>query len=144
MKPYLSVHWPFHLGQVKIFSLASKFISHHKDFPTFSAWRTPRIINSRHFHLKSGRPSVNFHNNQKQVLFISYNVMQTLLTYLNLTRSYQASTVGILLYYFFTYKWTTPEVTDQPPKRRSWSTWPSVKWPPFSIAVVNTNLVAKP
>ena len=83
MKPYLSVHWPFHLGQVKIFSLASKFISRHKDFPTFSAWRTPRIITSRHFHLKRGRPSVNFYNNQKQVLFISYNVMQTLLTYLN-------------------------------------------------------------
>ena len=101
MKPYLSVHWPFHLGQVKIFSLASKFISRHKDFPTFSAWRTPRIITFRHFHLKRGRPSVNFYNNQKQVLFISYNVMQTLLTYLNLTRSYQASTVGILLYYFF-------------------------------------------
>ena len=101
MKPYLSVHWPFHLGQVKIFSLASKFISCHKDFPTFSAWRTPRIITFRHFHLKRGRPSVNFYNNQKQVLFISYNVMQTLLTYLNLTRSYQASTVGILLYYFF-------------------------------------------
>lgn len=58
MKPYLSVHWPFHLGRVKIFSLASKFISRHKDIPAFSAWRTPRIITSRHFHLKRGRPSV--------------------------------------------------------------------------------------
>ena len=43
----------------------------------------PHIITSRHFHLKRGRPSVNFYNNQKQVLFISYNVMQTLLTHLN-------------------------------------------------------------
>ena len=83
MKPYPSVHWPFHLGWVKIFSLASKIISRHKDFPAFSAWRTPRIITSCHFHLKRGRSSVNFYNSQKQVLFISYNVMQTLLTYLN-------------------------------------------------------------
>ena len=97
-------------------SLASKFISRHKDFPTFSAWRTPRIITSRHFHLKRGRPSVNFYNNQKQVLFISYNVMQTLLTYLNLTRSYQASTVGILLYYFFYVQ------VDHP-----WGDWPAPK-----------------
>ena len=96
-------------------SLAISLGASENFFPCLQIYITPQrfshlfcLADAAHYYfppfsliLKRGRPSVNFYNNQKQVLFISYNVMQTLLTYLNLTRSYQASTVGILLYYFF-------------------------------------------
>ena len=42
------------------------------------------------------------------------------------------------------YKCTIALLGDHPPSLRSWSTWLSVKRPPFSIAAFRTNLVAKP
>ena len=45
---------------------------------------------------------------------------------------------------FLMYKCTIALLGDHPPSLRSWSTWLSVKRPPFSIAAFRTNLVAKP
>ena len=45
---------------------------------------------------------------------------------------------------FLMYKCTIARLGDHPPSLRGWSTWLSVKRPPFSIAAFRTNLVAKP
>ena len=45
---------------------------------------------------------------------------------------------------FFIYKCTMALLGDRPPNLLNWSTWLSVKRPPFSMAALRTNLVAKP
>ena len=45
---------------------------------------------------------------------------------------------------FLMYKCTIALLGDHPPSLRSWSTWVSLKRPPFSMAAFRTNLVAKP
>ena len=45
---------------------------------------------------------------------------------------------------FLMYKCTTALLGNHPPSLRSWSTWLSLKRPPFSMAAFITNLVAKP
>ena len=45
---------------------------------------------------------------------------------------------------FLMYKCTIALLGDHPPSLLNWSTWLSVKRPPFSMAALRTNLVAKP